>query len=30
LLMSLAHGFGHEIKSFGNRDFCGGGPLTLS
>jgi hypothetical protein len=29
LLMSLAHGFGHEIKTFGNPDFCGKGPLTL-
>ena len=27
LLMSLAHGFGHRIESFGNRDFCGAGPL---
>jgi hypothetical protein len=27
LLMSLAHGFGHRIDSFGNRDFCGAGPL---
>lgn len=30
LLMALAHGFGHEIKTFGNPDFCGGGPLSLS
>ena len=30
LLMSLAHGFGHEIKTFGNPDFCGEGPLLLS
>jgi hypothetical protein len=30
LLMSLAHGFGHEIKEFGNPDFCGDGPLSLS
>jgi hypothetical protein len=29
LLMSLAHGFGHEIERFGNRDFCGKGPLEL-
>lgn len=29
LLMSLAHGFGHRIKSFGNPDFCGDGPLNL-
>ncbi len=28
LLMSLAHGFGHEIKSFGNKDFCKDGPLS--
>jgi len=28
LLVSLAHGFGHEIKSFGNGEFCGDGPLT--
>ena len=27
LLMSIAHGFGHRIESFGNRDFCGAGPL---
>jgi hypothetical protein len=27
LLMSIAHGFGHRIDSFGNRDFCGAGPL---
>lgn len=29
LLMSLAHGFGHRIKSFGNPDFCGEGALNL-
>ena len=28
LLLSLAHGFGHEIDSFGNPDYCGDGPLT--
>ena len=28
LLLSIAHGFGHEIKTFGNPDFCGDGPLT--
>jgi hypothetical protein len=28
LLLSLAHGFGHEITKFGNPDFCGDGPLT--
>ena len=27
-LMSLAHGFGHYVKSHGNRDFCNDGPLT--
>ncbi len=27
-LMSLAHGFGHHVKSHGNRDFCNDGPLT--
>jgi hypothetical protein len=27
LLLSLAHGMGHRIKTFGNRDFCGEGPL---
>jgi hypothetical protein len=30
LLLSLAHGFGHTIKRFGNPDFCGAGPLSLS
>lgn len=29
LLLSLAHGFGHEITKFGNPDFCGDGPLEL-
>jgi hypothetical protein len=28
LLMSLAHGFGHEIERFGNPDFCKRGPLS--
>jgi len=28
LLLSIAQGFGHEIKTFGNPDFCGDGPLT--
>ncbi len=28
LLMSIAHGFGHEVESFGNPDFCGDGALT--
>jgi len=27
LLLSLAHGFGHQIKHFGNPNFCGDGPL---
>lgn len=30
LLLSLAHGFGHHIDRFGNPDFCGDGPLSLS
>lgn len=28
LLLSLAHGFGHELKKFGNSDYCGDGPLN--
>ncbi|MFO0907450.1 MAG: DUF1552 domain-containing protein [Isosphaeraceae bacterium] len=28
LLLSIAHGFGHELKTFGNPDYCGDGPLT--
>ena len=28
LLLSLAHGMGHEITKFGNPDHCGAGPLT--
>jgi hypothetical protein len=29
LLLALAHGMGHEeLKSFGNPNFCGDGPLT--
>lgn len=28
LLISLAHGFGHYIKRFGNPDYCGDGPLS--
>jgi hypothetical protein len=28
LLLSLAHGFGHELKSFGKPDFCKDGPLN--
>ncbi len=27
LLLSLAHGFGHNLKTFGNPDYCGEGPL---
>jgi hypothetical protein len=30
LLLSLAHAFGHHITRFGNPDFCGDGPLSLS
>ncbi|MBD3675800.1 MAG: DUF1552 domain-containing protein [Planctomycetaceae bacterium] len=30
LLMSFAHGFGHHIEQFGNPDYCGDGPLSLS
>ncbi len=30
LLLALAHAFGHRIKTFGNPDFCGAGPLSLS
>ncbi len=28
LLLSLAHGMGHPLKTFGNPDFCGDGPLS--
>ena len=28
LLLALAHAMGHEIKAFGNPDYCGSGPLT--
>ncbi|MBC8353855.1 MAG: DUF1552 domain-containing protein [Planctomycetes bacterium] len=28
LLLSIAHGFGNEVDTFGNPDFCGDGPLT--
>jgi hypothetical protein len=27
LLLSIAHGFGHNIQRFGNPDYCGGGVL---
>jgi hypothetical protein len=30
LLLSLAHGFGHRLPRFGNADFCGEGPLSLT
>jgi hypothetical protein len=30
LLMSIAHGFGHHVKTFGNPDFCAAGPLDLA
>jgi hypothetical protein len=30
LLLALAHGFGNRITRFGNPDFCGAGPLSLS
>jgi len=30
LLMSMAHGFGHSIPSFGNSEYCKDGPLVLS
>jgi hypothetical protein len=28
LLLSLAHGFGHDLKTFGDPNYCGDGPLT--
>lgn len=30
LLLSLAHGFGHRLKTFGNPSLCGDGPLNLA
>jgi hypothetical protein len=30
LLLSLAHGFGHHLKTFGNAQLSQGGPLNLS
>ena len=30
LMLSLAHGFGHHLKTFGNARFSQGGPLDLS
>lgn len=30
LLLSLAHGMGHNLTTFGNPDFCSDGPLSLT
>jgi hypothetical protein len=30
LLLAFAHGFGHHIETFGNPDYCGDGPLSLT
>jgi hypothetical protein len=30
LLLSIAQGFGHPLAKFGNPDFCGDGPLSLT
>lgn len=30
LLLSLAHGFGHTLSSFGNANYCQDGPLVLT
>jgi hypothetical protein len=30
LLLALAHAFGHRITKFGNPDYCGDGPLSLT
>lgn len=30
LLLSLAHGFGHHLSTFGNPNHCGDGPLILT
>lgn len=30
LLLALAHGFGHRLKTFGNPDHCGDGQLSLT
>ena len=27
LLMAFAHAFGHHVESFGNKNYCGDGPL---
>lgn len=29
LLMAIAHGFGHQIETFGKKEFCEGGALSL-
>jgi hypothetical protein len=29
-LMALAHAYGHRVRTFGNPDVCGAGPLSLS
>jgi len=30
MLMSIAHGFGHHVETFGKHEFCEGGALSLS
>jgi hypothetical protein len=30
MLMSIAHGFGHHIETFGKTDFCADGPLNFT
>jgi hypothetical protein len=30
LLMSIAHGFGHHVETFGKQEFCEGGALSLT
>ncbi|MEZ6127109.1 MAG: DUF1552 domain-containing protein [Planctomycetaceae bacterium] len=30
LLLSIAHGFGHHLETFGKPEFCSGGPLSLT
>jgi hypothetical protein len=30
LLLAIAHSFGHHIKTFGNPNYCGDGPLVLT
>ncbi len=30
LLLAVAHGFEHRLTKFGNPDFCGEGPLSLT